>query len=153
LFVCLFNYIFSSCSQTFMCIKFDLQNVYVVRNRKSCFILFQARFWCGIRRSSTLFFFFQNISFFIFKVSTWSIKLEVHKNYTLLSCFFYFCGCVLNKPLQTFISLSCSVVVVVVIIEVCSITFIPNGKNLKKKCRADTMVEKIIQTNKNHQFY
>lgn len=105
---------------------------YVVRNRKSCFILFQARFWCGIRRSSTFFFLFQNISFFIFKVSTWSIKLEVHKNYTLLSCFFffYFRGCVLNKPLQTFISLSCSVVVVVVvIIEVCSITFIPNGKN------------------------
>jgi len=126
---------------------------YVVRNRKSCFILFQARFWCGIRRSST-FFFFSKISHFSFsKFQHGQLNWRYIKTTLCSLVFFYFCGCVLNKPLQTFISLSCSVVVVVVIIEVCSITFIPNGKNLKKKCRADTMVEKIIQTNKNHQFY
>ena len=64
LFVCLFNYIFF-----FMFSDFHVHKVwspeYVVRNRKSCFILFQARFWCGIRRSST-FFFFSKISHFSF---------------------------------------------------------------------------------------
>ena len=116
-FVCLFNYIFF-----FMFSDFHVHKVwspeYVVRNRKSCFILFQARFWCGIRRSST-FFFFSKISHFSFsKFQHGQLNWRYIKTTLCSLVFFYFCGCVLNKPLQTFISLSCSVVVVVVIIEV-----------------------------------